>query len=519
MRTPRCEKLVRRPARGPLQWGMTKRGVTDVLHDLTLLLNARNPLILLETDELGRADELVRTAAQALKLPFYSWTRTKGLREGAQLAASKETLLPDAALAEVERLMRPGVYLFQDLGADLGDPLVAGRLRDAATPFLARGGALVLAGGELNVPAALRPLSARLPLPSAAEHRELVAEVYREVSSRAYTEVHLTETELHKLARGLEGLTRLEAEKLLTKAMLSDGRLDTADLGGVAAAKKAALGADGLLGYLSAGTGLAEVAGLGGLKSWLATRRRAVTEPEQAAAFELTFPKGLLLVGVQGCGKSLCAKAVAHDWGLPLLKLEPGTLYDQYVGETERNFRRAVRLAETMAPTVLWIDELEKVFAAGSGDGDGGLSGRLLGGFLSWLQERREGVFVVATANDVAALPPELVRKGRFDEIFFVDLPDAAARRETLALHLSRRERNPAAFDLDALAAATDGFSGAELEALVVAALYAAFAAATDLSTALLLREAESTRPLSRLMPERVAALRAWAHGRTRSAA
>ena len=501
---------------------VTKQGVTDVLHDLTLLLKARYPLILLETDELGRADELARGAARALKLPFYSWTRTKGLREAAQLAASPETLLPGAALAEVERLMRPGVYLFHGLGADLEDPLVAERLRDAATPFLVRGGALVLAGGELNVPAALRPLSARLPLPlpSAAEHRELIAEVYRELTDRAYTEVHLTETELQGLARGLGGLTRLEAEKLLTKAMLTGGRLDAEDLAGVAAAKGAALGADGLLSLLDAETGLAEVAGLEGLKAWLATRRRAVAEPEQAAAFGLAFPKGLLLVGVQGCGKSLCAKAVAHEWGLPLLRLEPGALYNKYIGETERNFRRAVRLAETMAPAVLWIDELEKVFAAG-GDGgaDGGLSGRLLGSFLSWLQERREGVFVVATANDVGALPPELVRKGRFDEIFFVDLPDAAARRQTLALHLGRRQRDPAAFDLHALAAATDGFSGAELGALVVAALYAAFAAETGLSTALLLREAELTRPLSRLMPERVAALRAWAHGRTRNAA
>ncbi len=502
---------------------MTGRGVTDVLHDLTLLLKARYPLILLETDEPERADELARGAARALKIPFYSWTRTKGLREGAQLAASQETLLTGAALAEVERLMRPGVYLFHNLGADLEDPLVAERLRDAATPFLARGGALVLAGGEVKVPAALRPLSARLPLPlpSAAEHRELVAEVYRGLLGRAYTEVHLTEAELQKLAWGLGGLTRLEAEKLLTKAMLTDGRLDAEDLAGVAAAKGAALGANGLLSLLDAETGLAEVAGLEGLKSWLATRRRAVAEPEQAAAFGLAFPKGVLLVGVQGCGKSLCAKAVAHEWGLPLLRLEPGVLFDKYVGETERNFRRAVRLAETMAPAVLWIDELEKAFAAGGGGGsaDGGLSGRLLGSFLSWLQERQSGVFVVATANDVGALPPELVRKGRFDEIFFVDLPDAAARRETLALHLRRRQRDPAAFDLGALAAATDGFSGAELEALVVAALYAAFAADTDLSTALLLQEAELTRPLARLMPERVAALRAWAHGRTRSAA
>ena len=202
--------------------------------------------------------------------------------------------------------------------------------------------------------------------------------------------------------------------------MLTDGRLGAEDLAGIAAAKGAALGAEGLLGLLDAETGLEGVAGLAGFKNWLESRRRAVAEPEQAAAFGLTFPKGVLLVGVQGCGKSLCAKAVAREWGLPLLKLEPGARYDKYVGETERNFRRAVRLAERVAPAVLWIDELEKAFAAGGG-ADGGLSGRLLGSLLSWLQERQSGVFVVATANDVGALPPELVRKGRFDEIFFVD--------------------------------------------------------------------------------------------------
>jgi SpoVK/Ycf46/Vps4 family AAA+-type ATPase len=253
------------------------------------------------------------------------------------------------------------------------------------------------------------------------------------------------------------------------------------------------------------------------LKRWLAQRRAIITDPQKAAAIGLPFPKGILLVGVPGCGKSLAAKAVAMEWGLPLLKLDPANLYNKYVGESERNFKRAMQTAERMAPVVLWIDELEKAFAS-AGDEDGGVSMRVLGSFLSWMQDRRGDVFVVATANDVTRLPPEFLRKGRFDEIFFVDLPGEEARRALFEIHLRRRNQAPERFDLPALARATEGFSGAEVEQVIVSGLYTAFSAGAPLSTAMLLEEAARTRPLSRTMGERIHALRMWARDRTVSA-
>jgi SpoVK/Ycf46/Vps4 family AAA+-type ATPase len=258
--------------------------------------------------------------------------------------------------------------------------------------------------------------------------------------------------------------------------------------------------------------------GLAGLKAWLAKRRLILTEPARASEFGLSFPKGILLLGVPGCGKSLCAKAVAREWALPLLKLDTGSLYDKFIGETEKNFRRAMDTAERVAPDVLWIDEIEKAFAAGGGDADGGLSTRLLGGFLTWLQDRHGDVFVVATANDIDRLPPELLRKGRFDEIFFVDLPDAEARAAIFALHLAKRAQPAERFDLPALASAAKGFSGSEIEQAVVSALYSTFSAHAALTTTLLLAELQGTRPLSQTMGEKLAALRAWARDKCVSA-
>jgi SpoVK/Ycf46/Vps4 family AAA+-type ATPase len=258
---------------------------------------------------------------------------------------------------------------------------------------------------------------------------------------------------------------------------------------------------------------MTDVAGLNGLKSWLAKRRAIITEPQKAKDFGLSFPKGVLLLGVQGAGKSLCAKAIANDWNLPLLKMDPSSLYNKYIGESEKNFMRAITTAEKMSPVVLWIDEIEKAFAA-VGEMDGGVSQRVLGLFLSWLQERKGDVFVVATANDVSKLPPELIRKGRFDEIFFVDLPDAPSRAEILKLHLQKRKRDAAKFDVIALAETTDGFSGAELEQVIVSSLYTAFSSSSDITTEILLSEAKQTVPLSKTMAEKVASLRSWAKER-----
>jgi SpoVK/Ycf46/Vps4 family AAA+-type ATPase len=298
------------------------------------------------------------------------------------------------------------------------------------------------------------------------------------------------------------------------KLIYDDGALNQADVANLARAKFELLNKDGLLHFEYETAKFADVAGLATLKRWIQQRRAAFLQLKSAA--KLDPPKGLLLLGVQGCGKSLAAKAVAGGFGVPLVRLDFGTLYNKYHGETERNLRESLRHAEQLAPCVLWVDEIEKGLAGG--DNDDGVSRRVLGYLLTWMSERREPVFLVATANQVRDLPAELLRKGRFDEIFFVDLPDDATRREVFSIHLARRALKPAEFDLAALAAAADGFSGAEIEQAIVSALYAANAENTEVTQQHLVRALQETRPLSVLMAEQVSELREWAKDRTVSA-
>ena len=485
--------------------------------DLELLLRSRHTVIFMETEEKDRADALLRHVADRLRVPFFSWTRTKGLRPPEQLAAEPKSVKPLDALGEVEARYRPAVYHFQGLGADLGDAVVATRLRDAARQFRSHTGSIVISGEvPAELPVALRPHTTvlQLPPPDPVELRRLFERILRDVGRTSAVDVHMTSEDVERLIRNLAGLTLMEAEKVLTKAMVEDHRLDPSDLVHVVEAKKAIVEREGLLEYYPADAVMADVAGLANLKSWLARRRAVLEQPRRAEELGLPFPKGVLLLGVQGAGKSLGAKAIASDWKLPLLKMDPAALYNKYIGETEKNLRRAMRTSEAMAPVVLWIDEIEKAFADG-GEMDGGVSQRALGIFLTWLQERRGDVFVAATANDISKLPPELVRKGRFDEIFFVDLPDAATREAILAIHLRRRGHGSNGIDLAALAAATPGFSGAELEQVVVSALYAVLANGSALTTDLLAHEVAATRPLSVTMGEQLHRLRSWAAERT----
>jgi SpoVK/Ycf46/Vps4 family AAA+-type ATPase len=393
------------------------------------------------------------------------------------------------------------------------------RLKDAAEELGRRAGAVVITGTNTSYPESLRRMLAVMPLPvpSVAELRALLGNIARDLGRRREIVVELTAEDEERLLGALRGLTLLEAEKVLTRAMVEDGRLTADDIAHAIAAKRQIVEREGVLEYYPAEESLAEVADMAGLKEWLRKRRNILTQPERAAAFGLSFPRGLLLIGVPGCGKSLCARTVATEWQLPLLRMDTGSLYNKFIGETESNFRRAMRTAEAVAPCVLFIDELEKAFAGG-GTEDGGLSMRVLGTFLTWLQDRKADVFVVATANDVSKLPPEFLRKGRFDETFFVDLPDADTRAEILRIHLRRRSQQPDAFDLDLVTTATHGFSGAEIEQVIVSALYTAFADNAPLTTQHLLREAAATRPLSLMMGERIEALREWARERTVSA-
>ena len=493
---------------------------SEFLQEVELRIRSRYALIIVETDEKDRAETLLKRTAAQLSLPFYTWTRSKGLRKGMHESDPRIDDTKEAARAlAMAELEGSGIFHFAGLGPFLEDPLIASHTRDVVLGFGVRRGTLVISGHDVRLPDGLRPhaTTLRLGAPEPEEYRVLLERLIQEHTARMALKVDLSPAGRQRLLKNLAGLTLLEADKVLTRLMIEDGRLTESDIPQIITAKRQAVQQDGLLEYHPAREGLSQVAGMAGLKTWLGKRKGVLADPDRAASYGLPFPRGVLLLGVPGCGKSLFAKAVAREWELPLLKLDPANLYDKYVGDSEKNFKRAMRTAEHLAPIVLWIDELEKAFAFG-GTEDGGVSKRVFGTFLSWLQDRRGDVFVVATANDVTALPPEFIRKGRFDEIFFVDLPRPSARREMFDIHLRKRNQDPAKFDLDAVVVATEGFSGAEIEQTIVSGLYSAFACGTGLTSDILVAEAENTHPLSRTMEERLDALRTWARHRAVSA-
>lgn len=482
--------------------------------DLATLLRARTPLLVVESADEGPVIDAFRHAITQTLRPLYRWSITEGLRR-LDVDDEEPATPPDASLALAAMLRNPhaGVYLLLDFQPYLRYPMTLRLLREIV---LRHGGAehtLVLVGARIELPDDLAPLATRfeLALPDVAALAQLLREEAFQYSRETGRRVEVDADAARAVVRNLRGLGIGDARRIVRKLIHDDGALNAADLPELARAKAALLDRDGLLHFEYETARFADVAGLTRLKRWIEQRRPAFLG--QRLPVRLDPPRGLLLLGVQGCGKSLAAKAAAGGFGVPLLRLDIGTLYNKYHGETERNLRSALRSAELLAPCVLWLDEIEKALVGDSHDD--GVSRRVLGYLLTWMAERAAPVFLVATANDVQALPPELLRKGRFDEIFFVDLPDAATRAEIFRIHLGKRDLDADGHDLDALAAATPGFSGAEIEQVVVAALYAAVAERSAVEDRHLLAEAAATRPLSVLMAEPVAALRDWARERT----
>lgn len=490
----------------------------QTVEEIEILIRSRYGLVVIDSWEDDRIEEALRRVAADLSLHFHRWRRSKGVVRGGDHGDpyADDTAEPVQALAHAER-EGAGIYYFPGLGEYLQDPVVAWRVRDVVDRFEIRRGALVISGTDVRLPEHLQPFAVflRLPGPAYDEYRALLDRVLRDHQARMPIRVDLTIEERSRLLHNLAGLSLTESERILNRILIEDAALTAEDIAGVTEGKRKVVEQDRVLEFWPAEEDLSSVAGLEGLKQWLEKRRAVVDDPDGAERAGLPFPRGMLLLGVPGCGKSLCAKAVAREWRLPLLRLDPGTLYDKYVGDSEKNFRRAVRMAERMAPAVLWIDELEKAFTTTSGEQDGGVSQRVFGSFLSWLQERRGDVFVVATSNDVSRLPPEFIRKGRFDEVFFVDLPDRNARRLIFEIHLRKRRVDTSRLDLDQLAALTSGFSGAEIEQVVISALFSAFAAKQPVETAIIHEEIAATTPLSRTMAERLTSLREWARDRT----
>lgn len=482
----------------------------DDVSDLRLLLASRYPLIVARMDDEARFMTFVRRAADLLATPVWTWSLTRGLgRDG--MGAQSATQDPKQALAFIGELPDPGAFVLLDFVSVLTDPAVLRRLKEfALTPK--PGQTIVLTGADVQIPAALDGIALPWTLdpPSDEEVESMVRRTLNDLVGRGLTSAP-ADAQVAELVRGAKGLTLPEAERLITRAALEGGPVPIAEH--VRDAKAALLAEDGVLQLVPSDAGdFDQVGGLDELKDWLRIRGRGF-EPA-ARDFGLEAPRGVLLTGVPGCGKSLVAKTLARTWHMPLVRLDPGAIFGPYVGESEQRLRGALETLQAMTPVVVWVDEIEKGFAVGDGTGDGGVSLRIVGELLRWMQDRPEGVFLVATSNDVSRLPPELLRRGRFDEVFFVDLPSPAEREAIVSLHLVRRHRDPARFDLVAIARASDGFSGAELEGAVVGALYRAYADGTDLSTERIVEELGHTTPLSRTRAEDIERMRAWASGR-----
>lgn len=486
------------------------------LQDLAALIRANTPLIVIQSADEAQVVDLFRQSLMQVWRALHRWSITEGLR---RLDIDREDPAegptdPSSVLRHIHAADQRGIYLLLDFHPYLGYASHQRLLRDILLRRHCQPHVVVLVGTKVELPPDLEAMATRFNprLPDAGALlrmlREEVAGYAREHGGRR---VEVDTEAVQQILRNLQGLSLGDARRIARQLIHADGALAAGDLPQLARLKFELLNRSGHLHYEFDTARFAEVAGANRLKRWINQRRLPFIGG--AVPPGLDPPKGMLLLGVQGCGKSLLAKATAAGFGVPLLRLDFGTLYNKYHGETESNLRDALASAEQLAPCVLWIDEIEKGLA--SGGEDGGVSRRVLGYLLTWMAERKVPVFIVATANAVHELPPELLRKGRFDEIFFVDLPNAETRVELLQLHLAKRELDAEQFQLPALAAASDGFSGAEIEQAVVSGLYAAFAEHKPLDTDLLMAEIRATRPLSVLMAEQVQALRQWARPRT----
>ncbi len=488
--------------------------------ELNILVQAQYPLIYLITPEEERAEQAIEKIAKdnAEYKRVFVWTVTRGMVEYGQSRQSTQhnTVSPEAAIEWTTRQKEGGIYIFKDLHPFIEGPVITRWLRDAIASFKGSDKVIILMSPVQAVPIELEKEVVVLdyPLPNLTELNHVLSDRLAQSKTKRLD----TETR-EKLLKAALGLTKDEAEKVYRKAQVKAGRLTGDEVNIVLSEKKQLIRRNGILEYIEEDETIDSVGGLEELKRWLNQRSNAFTE--RAREYGLPQPKGMLILGVPGCGKSLIAKTTSRLWGLPLLRLDMGRVYDgSTVGRSEANLRNALKTAESISPVILFIDELDKAFAGGggSGDSDGGTSGRIFGSFLTWMQEKKSPVFVMATANRVERLPGEFLRKGRFDEIFFVDLPNSAERKDIFEIHLGKRRSEITRFDLEQLTKVSDGFSGAEIEQAIIAAMYDAFAQDREFTQLDIIAAIKATLPLSRTMTEQVTALRDWAGQRARPA-
>jgi len=512
----------------------------DALQRLKILIDSSTPIVVIETAEEVCAVRLVRQACAALQLATFEWSIADGLvRSGSEPQVDSQKLLtmartgtldpesgarsiynsqqPEQVLANLQSMTVEAAFILKDFHRHMDDPIVIRRLRDVGQKFSTNRRTVIITAPSITIPPELASLVEflEMPLPDKPRLRQIIDEMSMRIGKTHTLKRTLEASGLDTMADNLRGLTEDEAERAISQSIVARYGLTPETIKDVLQAKKDLLQRSKMLDFVECSDTLSDVGGLENLKQWLAVRRG--TWNDQARSFGLEPPKGMIILGVQGCGKSLCARAVAGEWGVPLVKFDTSVVFDKFIGETEKRIQKVFRVAEGLSPCVLWIDELEKIFAGSGPDAasvDAGVSSRILAALLSWMQDRKEPVFVAATCNNVTVLPPELIRKGRFDELFFVDLPNPAERQRIFVIQLKRRKQDPTAFDLAQLATVAEGYSGAEIDAAVQAGMYEAFATKSALSTATLIQALAKTVPLSTTRAEEIEQLRQWAKDR-----
>lgn len=483
---------------------------------IEILIRARYPLIYVVSFEEGRVGKRLKDIADERKKQVFNWTITNGLElpDGSRITELKD---PIKVLEYILQSDANALFVLHDYHHYLNDPVVVRKQRDLARALKITRKNIIFLSPVLKVPTELEKEIAVIDyrLPDKEELCGIIKKITGNLDNTGNLEVLKSSEKLEKIAEAALGLTAEEAENVFAKSLVEKGQFDIET---VLSEKEQIIRKSGVLEYYHASERMQEVGGLEELKNWLEKRGKAFTP--KAREFGLPEPRGILLLGIPGCGKSLTAKAIAGMWQLPLLKLDVGKVFSSYVGSSEENVRRAIQTAESIAPCILWLDEMEKGFSGlgSSGMTDGGTTARVFGTFLTWLQEKKSAVFVVATSNNVSQLPPELLRKGRFDEIFYVDLPSKDERKEIARIHLEKRKREPNVFDLEKLARETHGFSGSEIEEVIVSGLYDAFNREEELKQEHLDVVIGTMIPLSQTMEEQIKGIRDWAKLRARRA-
>ena len=493
----------------------------DKNREIEILIRARYPIIYLVTWEEKRVVDVLSAIARSRNKGLYTWTITEGLSSPTTGGRFPDTLKdPMMMLEHVKSSKESAIYVLKDFHPLTEDFRIVRKLKDVANAIKTSHNTLVIMGSELKIPGELEKeiTVVDYPLPEYRELKQLLDKLVESVQRNPRVKIELTPEVEEKIIKAALGLTIMEAENVFARAVVMNNHLGEEDIDVILSEKEQIIRKTGMLEYYHADDKFSSVGGLDHLKGWLVKRGAAFTQ--KARDYGLPQPKGILLLGVQGCGKSLCAKVVSSLWNLPLLRLDMGSIFSGIIGSSEGNVRKAIKMAESLSPCILWMDEIEKGFSGikSSGTSDGGTTARVFGTLLSWMQEKTSPVFVIATANDISQLPPELLRKGRFDEIFFVDLPTGTERTQIFEIHFKKRNRDPEKFDVASLVETSRGFSGAEIEQAIISAMYDAFSQERDVETDDVRNALEETFPLSKTMEEKITHLRRWADQRARKA-